>query len=343
MKAKELDDTGVGMVYGGVELYNVQELLEDEQCEGRLPLRIPNDLRLRLNPSAQAAALACSGCEVRFNLKSDSARVVLKSREGPSIAEVYQGCFFRSWHPMGSQPAEISVELPENIDELDRVTKERNLPFDARLTRIILPCRPAAELIGIEGDFDLPRPGQTPSVKYLAYGSSITHFSAAVRPTGCYAQKMAQFLGSDVINLGFGGGAHLEPEMADYIAGRDDWDVATLEMGINLIWDIDVDEFAKRVDCFVGTISASHPDKWLFCVDLFTCELDFHHDPKVAAFRNVVREKVEALNSPKVVYVPGTDMLTSANGLTADLVHPSPFGMEEIAANLSRIIRQHVG
>lgn len=331
------------MIHKGVELYNVHELFGDEQCEGKLLLRIPNDLRLTLNKGARIAALACSGCEARFNLRSESARVVLKSREGPSIAEVYQGCFFRSWHPIGLQPTEISVVLPDNTDVLSKLSKECNLPFDAGLTRVILPCRPAVELIDIEGDFELPRPEQTPSKRYLAYGSSITHFSSAVRPTGCFAQKTAQFLGFDVINLGFGGGGHVEPAMADYIAGRGDWDVATLETGTNLIWYIEADEFAKRVEYFLGTITASHPDKWVFCTDLFTCELDYQGDAKIAAFRDVVRERVEALKSPKVVYVSGTDILRSPNGLTVDLYHPSPFGMEEMAANLSRLIRERTG
>lgn len=332
------------MIHQHVELYNVCELLEDDQSEGKIPLRIPNELRVTLNENAQSAALSCTGCEIRFNLKSDAAKVVLKSRDEPSIVEVHQGSFFtRVWSTIGLKPTEVAVRLPENLDELAKVSRERGLPFDPFLTRVILPCRPAVELIDIQGDFEPPRPGQTPARKHLAYGSSITHFSAAIRPTGCYAQKTAQLLGLDVINLGFGGGAHLEPQMADYIAQRDDWHLATLEMGINLLWRVDVDEFARRVDYFIQRIATAHPDKWLFCMDLFTCQPDFQGDPKVAAFRRVVRDKVAALGLPKVVYVPGTDLLTSLNGLTFDLIHPSPFGMEEIAAHLAAVVRARTG
>ena len=42
--------------------------------------------------------------------------------------------------------------------------------------------------------------------------------------------------------------------MADYIAGRDDWDFATLEMGINMIGDFDVEEFRSRVEYFIPKI-----------------------------------------------------------------------------------------
>jgi hypothetical protein len=128
--------------------------------------------------------------------------------------------------------------------------------------------------------------------------------------------------------------------MAEHIAGRTDWDLATLELGINLIGSIDVDEFRRRVDRFVETIAAARRDKWIFCIDLFTCHHDFTDDPKIVAFRNVVREKVARLNLPRLVHVPGTDLLRSVQGLTQDLVHPAPSGMEEIAANLSVLIRR---
>lgn len=327
------------MIYKGVELYNVQDLLEDEHGHGRAFTRIPNSLRMKINDSARLRALETAGCEIRFNLKSNSATISLESQECPSIVEVYQGCFLVAWHIIATEPTEISVGLPPETEQRERLTKEKGLPFDANLTRILLPWRPAPRLIDIEGEFDPPRPEQTPSMKYLSYGSSITHGSSAIRPTGSYAERTAQLLGVDLINLGFGGGAHLEPEMADYIAGRTDWDIATLEMGINVISSIEKDEFAKRVDYFVTTIAQSHPEKWIFCIDLFTCRWDFDDSQKILAFRNVVREKVEKLNMPRLVYISGADILRSVSGLTWDLVHPSPYGMEEMAANLSRRIR----
>ena len=336
------------MIYGGVELYNVHELLDDESGEAKGFTRIPNDLRLKLNESAGRNALQTTGCEVRFSLKSDSAKIVLQSTERSSIVEVYQGCFFMAWHTVGLEPTEIPVQLPERIDELDRLTQEHGLPFDARLIRVALPWRPPAKLIAIEGSFDLPRPEQTPATRYLAYGSSITHGNSAIRPTGCWARRTAQNLGVDLINLGFGGGAHLEREMADYIAGRSDWDFATLEMGINIIGSIDEDEFARRVDYFVTTIAQAHPDKWIFCIDLFTCRYDFEGrdlrpSDKIVAFRGIVGDKVAQLNLPKLVHVSGSDILTSVDGLTADLVHPSPHGMEEMATNMTRLIGSRIG
>src|SRR5690606_33281884 len=120
-------------------------------------------------------------------------------------------------------------------------------PFDARLTRVILPWQPPLRLHQPPvGDFEPPRREQLPRLRMLSYGSSITQGNGAITASGTYASRVSQLLGVDFINLGFGGGAHLEREMADYIASRTDWDLATLEMGINM-GRLGYDLFHERV------------------------------------------------------------------------------------------------
>ena len=329
------------MIYNNVELYNVAEILPSEDGDGKLISRIPNKLRLTLNPNAKLRALYSAGCEIRFNLEGDSAKIIL-SCENPSIVEVFQGSFLVSWHIVGKKPTEIRVCLPQNIRFLDRITREKNLPFDAHLTRVILPHR-LTWLFSIEGETSPPREDQTPKKKYLAYGSSITQGASSYRPTGTYAMRTAQRLAVDLLNLGFGGGAHCEPQLADYIAERRDWDFATLEMGINMFRNFSVEKFRRRVEYFVERIAKSHPDKWVFCIDLFTFSADF--DPSVKKhqeFRNVVKETVENLNMPKLIHIDGRNLLKNVSGLTSDLVHPAPSGMEEIAYNLSNLIEAKI-
>ncbi len=355
------------MMFNNAELHNIHELLagdgpgiitepslqamreqggdpdavwgtEDEH--GLWFCRIPNELRLKLNLQAQVNALQSTGAEVRFNLTGDRARISLKCGQGPVIVEVYQGSFFVGWHVVGKHRTDIDVRLPERLPLLEKLSREHRMPFDAGLTRVLLPWRPPARLLEFHADCQPPRPGQTPERRYLAYGSSITHGNASIRPSAMYAHRTAQLLGVDLVNLGFGGGAHLEPEMADYIAARADWDFASLELGINLLRRISPEEFARRVDYFVERIALAHPNKWIFCMDLFPVEEDLTGDDKAQVFRRIVKEKVEALDLPRLVHVPGTDMLNTVHGLTVDLVHPSPFGMEEIARNLVARIQE---
>jgi len=356
------------MIHEGVQLHNISELLRgdgavvipsehvprlvarkvalepfaDTGSEGMWTSRIPDALRLTLNPLALVNAVQATGAELRFNLRSAQARIVLKCNAAPGLVEIYQGSFFVGWHVVRTDSTEIVIVPPANLETLIKLTEQHGLPFDARLTRVVLPWRPAVRLISVEGEFELPQPEQTPTRRYMAYGSSITHGSAAIRSTGMYAQRTAQLLNADLHNLGFGGGAHLEPQMADYIAGRSDWDFATLETGINL-GSVGVTEFARLVDYFIPTIAHAHADKWIFCLGLFTCHSDLNGGTWAAEYREIVKSAVKRLNQPRVVYVDGRSLLPSVQGLTTDLVHPSPFGMEEIACNLSSIIRRTMG
>jgi lysophospholipase L1-like esterase len=159
-----------------------------------------------------------------------------------------------------------------------------------------------------------------------------------------YAMLTAQQLGADLINLGFGGGAHCEPQMADYIASRDDWDFATLELGINMVNWATVEEFATRAAYFVNTIASAHRDKWIFCLDLFPFWRDLDEDDKKpVAYREAVREIVRRANFPRLVHIESTALLTDWTGLTSDIIHPAPAGMQEIARNLAPIMQRYLG
>lgn len=333
------------MFYKSAELHNVAELIAAEEGAGDLPVRIPDALRMKLNQNARDNAIQSAGCEVRFNLSSESAEVILVARVPNAwhvtcpVAEVYQGCFQTGWQAIGPEPTVVEVVKPAQQDRLRQLSREHEMPFDADLTRVVLPYRPPVRLMDVQGEVTPPRPEQVPDETCLAYGSSITHGHASVRPTGTWAMQTASKLGVDLVNLGFGGGAHLEPEMADYIAEREGWDFASLELGINRLSEWSSRRFTERVDYFVERIASAHPEKWIFCIDMFT----FLHEELMECeqkkeFRRIVREKIDALNMPRVVHVDGTQLLPEATGLTSDLVHPSPAGMDTISDNLSRII-----
>jgi len=361
------------MHFRQAELYNAQQLLREDAedlltdsalkylaqasltqylpqgtgVEGQWISRLPDTLRRQVNPLAQLMALAPTGCELRFNLRGERARLTLRSGTVPkpngvsaATLEVFQGAYRTAMYALGTTPLTIDIVQPASQALLNAHSRVVGAPFDPRLTRVVLPWEAPVQLIGLEGDIEPPRPEQVPSRRLLCYGSSITHGAVAVRPTGTWAARLAQRLGVDCINLGFGGGAHLEPEMADYIAERTDWDMATLELGINIVGSISVDEFARRVGYFVPRIARAHPDQWIWCIDIFNCAHDPTNADQIAAFRQVVRDQVAALGMPRVVHIPGDELPTAPGCLAADLVHPSPAGMEEIAASLEALIRE---
>ncbi len=206
------------MIHQDLEIYNIEEMLEGDGsvivppeklaafAERNVPTagfekmvadgwwltRVPNKLRLQLNPYAITNAVQATGAELRFNLVSERARFVLKCKGASSIAEVYQGSFLVGWQVVGPTATEVVVTPPCNLDKLIQLTEQHGLPFDAHLSRVILPWQQAVRLIEMEGEFEPPQRKQVPSKRYLAYGSSITQGSTAVRPTGMYAQRTAQ-------------------------------------------------------------------------------------------------------------------------------------------------------
>ena len=338
------------MVFQNAELYNVQAMVATGRQEYRLS-RVPEEVRLKLNQRAQVMAFNGCGTEIRFNLLGDRAKILLKREKADGlvspygIVEVYQGCFPGRYEIspqcIGVEPTEIII--PKfNTEVLQKIAAENKSAFDPKLIRVLLPYDWSYYLMNIEGEIVPPQLGQTPGTKYLAYGSSITHGGGAVSPSGGYAARLAQMLKTDLINLGFAGAAFLEEELANYIAARNDWDIATLELGINVIEAWDVEFFAQKADYFISKVAKNNPDKWIFCTDIFTCGRDFTNHPKIESYRNTVRNIVEKLNMPKLVYICGRDLLKTGALLSSDGTHPSDRGMQEIAENFYEAMKTKV-
>jgi len=335
------------MRYQNVELHNIVETPAAEDGRGVDLLRIPDSVRTTLNDNAMKYAFHGPAAEIRFNLPKDAtAKVVLETQDEnifPPLAMVFQGEYRCQTVLIEQRPTEILVD-PAQIgswDLLGDLAHERRQRFDGTLTRILLPHLHRVRLIEIDGPISPPRDGQAPAARYLSYGSSITHGAHAVCPTGSYAMQAAKHLGVDLVNLGFGGGAHLEETLARHIAERTDWDFATLEMGINVVgWP--TEKFRAAVETFVGTIARAHPDKWIFCIDLFTYAGDLNGQGD-NGFRDAVADVVAALAMPKVVHLDGRELLTDITGLQFELVHPSDDGMVEMGRNLADAVRTRMG
>lgn len=263
------------MDYKSADLHNIAELIKLDGTAAKGISRVPLDIRATLNESAQANALQATGCEIRFNLHGDAADIILEMTERPAIAEVYNGPFLNSWQVIETQPTTVHITPPPRLDALSDVARDQGLPYDPQLVRVILPWRPPVWLHDILGEISPAEKGQTPSATYLAYGSSIAHGNTSVSANGMFTRRTADRLGVELLNLGFGGGAHCEASLAQYIAGRDDWDFATLELGINMVGWLDVADFAERVAGFVAPIANAHRDKWVFCIDMFPFYMDF--------------------------------------------------------------------
>jgi hypothetical protein len=326
--------------YQWVQTYCRNKGLKDEtQLPGVWMSRIPPGVRAELNPYAYTAALDTAGMQMRFYINSGTAQVTLAATRNERLAEVWYGDVYHDVYSIGRTPVRISLAPPENIDRLRRLSQQRMYGFDPALVRIVLPWQSLPRLIDIQGNIT-PWPGDNRACKrMLAYGSSITQGAFSALPSGTYSMRTAHALGVECINLGFAGGAYCEPAMAAYIASREDWDFAVLELGINMITELDVQEFERRVYGFVPVIAKAHPRKRVFCIDMFASKQDERYAARSREYRHVVQRCCNQCGCDNVIYINGHGVLPDCHGLTADQLHPSPYGMERMAHNLTSIIR----
>lgn len=333
------------MIYQNVKLHNVAELMTDDR-PGVVFSRVPNRVRERLNENARKRALNGAGVELRFNLKGDEAVITLQTESAERIppkgvAEIFYGDFQGHYEVtpclVRPEPTRLVVRRPpeQPMELAKRLHAEGGLRFDPALVRVLLPQDTAVRILDIQGDVAPPEEGQEPATRCLAYGSSITFGGDSAIPSGGYAARTAKLLGADLINLGMAGGCHLEPEMADYIAERTDWDFATLELGINVVGFMEAEEFERRVRYMLEQVAGRNRGKWVFCIDLFTFHRDGEDDDKVRQFREIVRTNVKSLKLPRLVHVSGRELLPDFTDLCIDMLHPSTEGMAVIAANLA--------
>ena len=336
------------MIYENVELKNVEEVQSVPGREGLRLQRVPEDVRLALNEGAQMRMLQPDTAEIRFVSDSPTCRVTLSSEEQTRVT-VFNGLFDANQRfIIGPEPQTFEINTP---DRLQRLPKEHysNMAFSPRVFRLILggPQREPLFFHGIEDPgVRPPKADELPSLRYLAYGTSITHGFNAEGPHLSYVSQTARHLGADLINLGVGGAAHCEKELADYIAARDDWHIASLALSVNML-EFSLDVFRDRVSYMVNKVAGSNPARPVACITLFTFYRDLGVDVQPAAenagtahdYRQILRDVVRDCPHKNAHLIEGPEILTDITGLTGDLIHPSDNAMIEMGQNLAKKLK----
>lgn len=136
----------------------------------------------------------------------------------------------------------------------------RGLPARDKTVEIWLPHTEITELIALRTDAPVTAAPDRGRRLWLHHGSSISHGSNADRPTATWPALAAALGGVELVNLGFGGSALLDPFTAR--AMRDaPADLISLKIGINLV-NTDVMRlraFGPAVHGFLDTIREGHP------------------------------------------------------------------------------------
>ncbi|MFD7746369.1 GDSL-type esterase/lipase family protein [Streptomyces sp. NPDC059698] len=246
------------------------------------------------------------------------------------------------------------------------------LPDAEKDVEIWLPHDETTCLVALRADAPVlsPRPSGRPV--WLHHGSSISHGSNAAAPTGTWPALAASLGGAELINLGFGGGALLDPFTAR--AMRDTpADLLSVKIGINVV-NADLMRlraFGPAVHGFLDTLREGHPTAPLLVVSPVYCPIHENTpgpsapdtsamgegrlrfratgDPAETAAGKltltVIRDELariveqRATTDPRLYHLDGLDLYGASDHAELplpDALHPDPAAHRRIAERFAR-------
>jgi len=148
------------------------------------------------------------------------------------------------------------------------------LPDRVKDVEIWLPHNETTELLALRTDAPIdPAPDRGRQV-WLHHGSSISHGSNAASPTTTWPALAASIGGVELINLGMGGSALLDPFTARTMR-ETPADLISIKIGINLVNTdlMRLRAFTPAVHGFLDTIREGHPTTPLLVVSSILCPI----------------------------------------------------------------------
>lgn len=331
--------------------FHAAELRKMPGFDGWLPARIPDAVAGKLNSRAQFIAADTVTAEIRFVTDAKNIRLTLsaiKPEFGLELLEVriFFGNFLYQSHWL--KPGEISTVmfspppvLPKIKDEYLR--KGSGIGFAPNVCRVVSQ-RGSLIYCGIETFGHAVRPpeaSEKPAKTCLFYGSSITNSTLDGFPS-----VVGQRLGVDIINLGLSGACHVEPELSDWMASLDGWDLAVFELGINALGSIVSEEFRSRVDHLLEVFTIRHPKKPLVLLTIFPSWYrpaflkDSGDENRDTVFCDILRELYGKYRTRGNLHlVEGSEILDDCCALGADWVHPKTYGHALMGMNLAEKLK----
>lgn len=324
--------------FSGASLHNVAGTEDAPWTDGgRRLLRVPASVAAELNDVARERLRHPTGCELRFVPESNEAVAVTLSSPAPERVRTFWGEFqMPAVFELHSEPTTHEFAVPEALYGLeDRIANGR---FDPRVCRLRFEPDAPVAVHDVAGACRPPQQDEIPDHRYLAYGTSITEGEAATATHLGYVSRVARRVGADPFNLGCSGSAFCERAIAEHIAGREDWDIASLSVSVNMAnREFTIEQFRDRAETLVETVTRAHPDRPVVCITLFPYHADLSHDgdaDRAMAFRSALVDAATASAHGDLRVVDGLDAM-APTGLSTDLLHPGDHGMASIAADIA--------
>ena len=330
----------------GIRFYDIEEepirlygLFREGDFLARLPMEVADVTVGKAHPGTRSNN---AGGRVRFITNSPYVAVHLKIDDpyvyasmpvtgslglDCYVGDAYAGTFV--------PPVRIEDNIIESVVNLGAVEERMitvNLPQYTNIEKMY---------IGIDGDCKISRaPDYRIEKPVVFYGSSITNGACASRPGMSYENQLSRALDFNYINLGFGGCAKGESEMAEYIA--------SLDMSA-FVYDYDHNAptpayLEATHEPFFKIIRAKHPTLPVIMISRpagrVTPEVIRRFEIIKATYENAVRA-----GDKNVYLVNGAQFFPEEIRLdcTSDNTHPTDLGFYYMAKAIKPHLREALG
>ncbi|MEU0836542.1 GDSL-type esterase/lipase family protein [Streptomyces sp. NPDC005969] len=247
------------------------------------------------------------------------------------------------------------------------------LPDDEKDVEIWLPHDETTQLASLRTNAPVHTPPPSGRKVWLHHGSSISHGSNAATPTGIWPARAATLGKVELVNMGFGGSALLDPFTARAIRDTPA-DLISIKIGINIVNTdlMRLRAFGPAVHGFLDTIRDSHPTTPLLVVSPIYCAIHENTpgpsapdlsamsegrlrfvatgDPTQTAAGKltltVIRDELarivqqRAATDPNLHYLHGLDLYSEADHAELPLpddLHPDPATHQRIGERFARL------
>ena len=326
-----------------VIFHNVAEF--ERSRRGLALLRVPQVWRERFPEATGFRATQAAGVEIRFRSNTRHVEIELTAINHINYRAVM--ALYHGYRAVGlaSLPQQFSgrVVLFDQEEAIDAEVEgdwRILLPYGARSVVKALYLSDGAELQAAA-----PRP-----VRWLAHGDSITQGARALSPGMTYVCRVADLLGWEALNLGFGGSAWGDAPVAQYIASREDWDVLSLAIGTNTYAASteSAADYADTYDRFLEIVRKLRPDKPILCITPVWRSQDLEGGtPNQCGstpqdYRDAIGEVVSRRQAAdaNLHLLDGLSLIGNSRGLVLDRVHPDDHGMQMMAEGMAPALRR---
>lgn len=215
--------------------------------------------------------------------------------------------------------------------------------FPKHVVRILL-YGDQFEIHQVTGSYRAPYEYELPKQKMMIYGTSISQGIGATGVEQTYAWQLSRMLDALLYNYALSGKCFIERYVVDAIVQSEQFDIIIYECSVNMLGSgYSIETYEQRLQYLFEQTSIHQPQARVFVTSILPYFGDYgyvNESDCCVASANQYRQTAKRLSSvyPNITYMDPIHLLDE-NNLSVDLIHPSNFGMQQIARTIARYIK----